>query len=78
MSASSNSLIPNTPYHIKLVIADKQDNQSDSAIFLGANSFNVGQDVLESDLTLASNTAVCDNSTHTISSGLNPAIYSFA
>lgn len=78
MSASSNSLIPNTPYHIKLVIADRQDNQSDSAIFLGANSFNVGQDVLGPDLTLASNTAVCDNSTHTISSGLNPAIYSFA
>ncbi len=77
MNASSTTLIPNTPYHIKLVIADRQDNQADSAIFLGANSFNVGQDVLGQDLTLANNTAVCDNDTHTISSGLNPAIYSF-
>ncbi|MBP6551063.1 MAG: choice-of-anchor L domain-containing protein, partial [Flavobacterium sp.] len=78
MSASSTTLIPNTSYHIKLVIADRQDNQADSAIFLGANSFNVGQDVLGPDLTLASNTAICNNGTHTLVSGLNPAIYSFA
>lgn len=78
MNASSTTLVPNTPYHIKLVIADRQDNQADSAIFLGANSFNVGQNVLGQDLTLASNTAICDNGTHTLVSGLNPAIYSFA
>ncbi|MCI4443602.1 MAG: choice-of-anchor L domain-containing protein, partial [Lentimicrobium sp.] len=77
MNAASSTLVPNTPYHIKLVIADRKDYQSDSAIFLGANSFNVGQDVLGPDLTLASNNAVCDNSTHTIKSGLSPAIYSF-
>ena len=77
MSASSNSLIPNNLYHIKLVIADRQDSQSDSAIFLGATSFNVGQDVLGSDLTVANNTAICVNSTHTLDSGLNPAIFSF-
>ena len=78
MSASSTTLIPNTSYHIKLVIADRRDNQADSAIFLGANSFNVGQDVLGPDLTVASNTAICDNGNHTLVSGLNPAIYSFA
>jgi gliding motility-associated-like protein len=78
MSASSNSLIPNTNYHIKLVIADRQDSQSDSAIFLGANSFNVGQDVLGSDLTIAANTAICYNGSHTLISGLDPTIYSFA
>ena len=78
MSASSTTLIPNTSYHIKLVIADRQDNQADSAIFLGANSFNVGQDVLGPDLTLATNTAICNDGTHTLVSGLNPAIYSFA
>jgi gliding motility-associated-like protein len=78
MNATSTTLVPNTTYHIKLVIADRQDNEADSAIFLGANSFNVGQDVLGQDLTLANNTAVCDNSTQTITSGLNPAIYSFA
>jgi gliding motility-associated-like protein len=77
MSASSNSLVPNTPYHIKLVIADRQDFQSDSAIFLGATSFNVGQDVLGPDLTVANSTALCENTTHTIESGLDPAIFSF-
>lgn len=78
MNATSTSLVPNTTYHIKLVIADRKDNQSDSAIFLGANSFNVGQDVLGADLSLANNTAICDKNVYTISSGLNPAIYSFA
>jgi len=78
MNASTTTLVPNTIYHIKLVIADRQDNQADSAIFLGANSFNVGQDVLGQDLTIASNTAVCNGATHTLTSGLNPLIYSFA
>lgn len=77
MNAASSTLTPNITYHIKLVIADRQDNQADSAIFLGANSFNVGQDVLGPDLTIANNTAICDNSTTTLVSGLNPAIYSF-
>jgi len=78
MNASSSTLTPNTTYHIKLVIADRQDNQADSAIFLGANSFNVGQDVLGSDMTIATNSALCPNSSYTLSSGLNPATYSFA
>ena len=78
MSTSSTTLTPNTKYHIKLVIADGKDNQSDSAIFLGANSFNVGQDVLGPDLTKANKTAICDKGTHTLMSGLDPTIYSFA
>lgn len=78
MNANSNSLVPNTTYRIKLVVADRQDFQSDSAIFLGANSFNIGQDVLGTDLTVTANSAVCFNDTTTLTSGLNPAIYSFA
>ncbi|HEY6144458.1 MAG TPA: choice-of-anchor L domain-containing protein [Flavobacterium sp.] len=78
MSASSTTLVPNTTYHIKLVIADRKDNQSDSAIFLGANSFNVGQDVLGPDLTIANKTAICSNGLRRLVSGLNPAVYSFA
>lgn len=76
MSASS-VLIPNTPYHIKLVIADRNDFQSDSAIFLKSNSFNIGQDVLGADLTVQNNTAICYGQPYTISSGLNPANYTF-
>lgn len=77
MNAASNSLIPNTTYHIKLVIADRKDFQADSAIFLGANSFNVGQDVLGNDLTVGTNTAICENDNYTINSGLDPTVYSF-
>jgi gliding motility-associated-like protein len=77
MNAASSTLVPNTPYHIKLVIADNKLPDVDSAIFLGANSFNVGQDVLGNDLTVANNNAICDNSTYILKSGLSPTIYSF-
>ncbi|WP_395050612.1 choice-of-anchor L domain-containing protein [Flavobacterium sp.] len=77
MNAASSTLEPNTPYHIKLVIADNKLPDVDSAIFLGANSFNVGQDVLGPDLTVANNTAICDNSTYILKSGLIPENFSF-
>jgi gliding motility-associated-like protein len=70
-------LIPNVPYKIKLVIADREDPDSDSAIFLSANSFNIGQQVLGADLTTATGSAICNGGSHTIVSGLNPAEYSF-
>jgi hypothetical protein len=41
MSASS-VIIPNNPYHIKLVIADRGDTAYDSAVFLQAGSFSSG------------------------------------
>jgi gliding motility-associated-like protein len=76
MNASAD-LVPNTPYKIKLVIADRIDPQSDSAIFLSANSFNIGQNVLGADLTIANNTALCSGETYTINSGLSASQYSF-
>lgn len=76
MTASS-VLTPNVPYHIKLVIADRTDPESDSAIFLSSNSFNIGQDVLGPDLNLATNTALCYGTTRTLTTGLNPANYTF-
>lgn len=77
MSASS-VLIPNTPYHIKLVIADRNDFQSDSAIFLKSNSFNIGQDVLGADMTVQNNSAICYGQPYIITSGLNPMNYTFS
>ena len=74
---ASASLSPNVPYKIKLVIADRSDFQSDSAIFLSSNSFNIGQEVLGEDLTIANNSAICFNQTTVLDSGLNPALYSF-
>lgn len=74
---ASSVLTAGIPYHIKLVIADRADPQSDSAIFLSSNSFNIGQDVLGPDLTTANNNALCFGTNHTLSTGLSPTNYSF-
>ena len=74
---AASVLTPNTPYHIKLVIADRADPQSDSAIFLSSDSFNIGQDVLGPDLTLANNTSLCFGTSHTITTGLSASTYTF-
>ncbi|MGK4569208.1 choice-of-anchor L domain-containing protein [Flavobacterium sp. 3HN19-14] len=53
--AHANVVAGNT-YHIKLVIADGGNNpEYDSAIFLEANSFNIGQDILPADISLCAN-----------------------
>jgi hypothetical protein len=58
MLASASGLDITHTYRIKLVIADNNvDN--DSAIFLEANSFNIGQDVLGLDYTVANSRAIC-------------------
>jgi hypothetical protein len=62
---ASSVVTPNVTYHIKLVIADRLDPQSDSAIFISSDSFNIGQDVLGQDLTIANGTALCYGTTHT-------------
>jgi gliding motility-associated-like protein len=77
MNASA-TLVPNTTYHIKLVIADRSDESSDSAIFISSDTFNIGQDVLGLDLITANNTALCFGSTHQLTSNLNPANYTFS
>ncbi|WP_369753226.1 choice-of-anchor L domain-containing protein [Flavobacterium sp. WC2409] len=75
MVASATGLNTNHVYHIKLVIADGGNNTGyDSAIFLKANSFNIGQNVLGLDYTAANNRAICPGNTlPTLSaSGLSP------
>ena len=78
MMNASSVLIPNTPYHIKLVIADRGDYESDSAIFISSNSFNIGQNVLGTDLTVANNSALCNGTPYELSTGLNAANYTFS
>ncbi|MGK4566130.1 choice-of-anchor L domain-containing protein [Flavobacterium sp. 3HN19-14] len=39
---AASDIIPNHPYHIKLVIADRQDTSYDSAVFIQAGSFASG------------------------------------
>ncbi|WP_294736194.1 choice-of-anchor L domain-containing protein, partial [uncultured Flavobacterium sp.] len=59
MTASSDVIAGNT-YKIKLAIGDYNDTAFDSAVFLAAGSFDIGQPELPSDLTLVSGTALCE------------------
>ncbi|RZK11859.1 MAG: T9SS type A sorting domain-containing protein [Flavobacterium sp.] len=42
LMTASSAIIPNNPYHIKLIIADRHDNAYDSAVFIEAGSFLSG------------------------------------
>ncbi|MFM2229553.1 MAG: putative adhesin, partial [Bacteroidota bacterium] len=68
MTASS-AVVPNNTYHIKLVIADRNDDAYDSAVFLGAGSFNfplqTGGFGLDGYL-IADQTAICFGSTRPV------------
>lgn len=72
MKAQGN-VIPGTTYHIKLVIADETNPKYDSAIFLGANSFNIGVN-LGNDKLIATNNPICESDTYDLDAtipGLN-------
>jgi gliding motility-associated-like protein len=55
---ATTEVIPNETYIIRLVIADANDFDFDSAVFLEAGSFNLGLD-LGDDFVEANNSAVC-------------------
>ncbi|WP_291092979.1 choice-of-anchor L domain-containing protein, partial [Flavobacterium sp. UBA2787] len=76
MTASS-VVIPNNTYRIKLVIADRQDNSYDSAVFLKGGSFNIGDIDLGDDFLVASGNALCPGDTTVIDSGLSPDTFTF-
>ncbi len=42
LMTASATIIPNHPYHIKIVISDNMDATYDSAVFIEAGSFNTG------------------------------------
>lgn len=75
MVASATGLDVNHTYKIKLVIADGGNNSEyDSAIFIEADSFNIGQNVLGLDYTAENKRALCPEDSLPIlsASGLKP------
>ncbi|MUV04190.1 DUF11 domain-containing protein, partial [Flavobacterium rakeshii] len=64
---ASATVIPDHPYSIKLAISNANDNSWNSAVFLEAGSFNIGQPVLPDDLTLANGGALCPGGSVVIS-----------
>ncbi len=53
--SANATIIPNTQYHIKLIIADQTDENYDSAVFIEGNSFNATVDLGEDITTCAEN-----------------------
>ncbi|SHF31172.1 choice-of-anchor L domain-containing protein [Chryseobacterium takakiae] len=56
------TVIPGQTYHFKMVLADYQDSNFDSAVFLEAGSFDIGVQLLNpAGVQLPSSINVCDN-----------------
>lgn len=78
---AATDVIPNHTYHIKLVIADRNDSLLDSAVFMGGGSFYVGQELRGmygsgyenyKDFTIANGGAPCPQETRQINLGMTP------
>ncbi|MGJ8665515.1 MAG: choice-of-anchor L domain-containing protein [Patiriisocius sp.] len=72
LTTATVSIVPNEIYTIKMVIADRGDGGFDSAVFLNAGSFNIGNVDLGDDITLGDPEAVCEGDVITLDAGNNP------
>lgn len=60
------TVIPGQTYHFKMVLADYDDSNYDSGVFLEAGSFDIGVQILNSaGVALPSSINVCDNQPQT-------------
>ena len=59
LTTATVSIIPNEEYTIKMVLADRGDTAFDSAVFLKAGSFNIGNVDLGNDILLGDPEARC-------------------
>lgn len=65
---ASTALIPDNPYHLRLVIGDSNDASYDSAIFLEAGSF-------DTSVNLGGDQVLCPNESVTLETNINPNEY---
>ncbi|SFQ48217.1 choice-of-anchor L domain-containing protein, partial [Flavobacterium akiainvivens] len=68
------TVVPNNQYSIKLVIANGNDNSHNSAVFIEAGSFDIGQPQLPGDITLENQALLlCHGETHELAASIgNP------
>ena len=65
------TVIPGQTYHFKMVLADYQDAEFDSAVFLEAGSFDIGVQLLNpAGVSLPSSINVCDNAPQTFTASV--------
>ncbi|WP_415326450.1 choice-of-anchor L domain-containing protein [Chryseobacterium sp. MMS23-Vi53] len=65
------TVIPGQTYHFKMVLADYQDSNFDSAVFLEAGSFDIGVQLLDpAGVALPSSINVCDNAPQTFTASV--------
>lgn len=61
LTAEATGLIPGETYTIKLALANKDDTAYDSAVYLEAGSFELGDIDLGDDITLGDDEATCED-----------------
>lgn len=66
------TVIPGQTYHIKMVLADYQDQNFDSGVFLEAGSFDIGVQILNpAGVALPASINVCDNTPQVLTASAN-------
>lgn len=72
LNTATVSIVPNEVYTVKMVLADRGDTSFDSAVFLKAGSFNIGNVDLGDDILLGDPEAQCEGEIITLDAGENP------
>ncbi|CAI8884320.1 choice-of-anchor L domain-containing protein [Chryseobacterium sp. IT-36CA2] len=68
------TVIPGEIYHFKIVLADYQDPNFDSAVFLEAGSFDIGVKILDpAGVQLPASVNMCDNTPQTFTASVQGA-----
>ena len=76
LTTATLAIIPNEEYTIKMVLADRGDTAFDSAVFLKAGSFDIGNIDLGDDILIDSGNALCYGESIVLDAGIFPnALY---